>query len=174
MKTYIALFTSFLLLGNIGYAFPPVLHTRPDEWKEPRIFHTDFDKNYESRIHISKNHINKTVLKEMNKGRVYSDNKAYWFVVMSPDTMRPGPWSTKIEVFNERNYVIMIELINHAATYTTTVKWINEKLLYVEFWWGRVLGTYFIYDVEREKIIIKEMVNDGGIPFQQWRGAKTK
>lgn len=52
----------------------------------------------------------------------------------------------------------------------------NENIQITSFniiiWWGRVLGTYFIYDVEKEKIIIKEMVHDGVIPFQQFQ--KTK
>lgn len=113
-------------------------------------------------------------LKESEKERVYSSNKCYWFVINSPDIMKAGPWSTQIKVFNERNYITEIELLDHAATYMTRVEWVNEKLLYIQFWWGRVLGTYFIYDVEKEKIITKEMIHDGGTAFQQWQQHRQK
>jgi hypothetical protein len=160
---------------SINNVFSQQWHTTPDKWKEPRMFHSEFDKNYENRIRISHAQIDKKILSEQNtKERNYSPNKAYWFVVYSPDTMKPGPWSTEINIFNERDYIVKIELVDHAATYMTTTKWINEKLLYVEFCWGRILGTYFIFDVENEKIIIKEMVYDGGIAFQQWQQIRQK
>jgi hypothetical protein len=88
--------------------------------------------------------------------------------------MKPGPWSTEIRVFNERDDIIKIELGDHAATYGTSIKWVNEKLLYIQLWWGRILGTYFIFDVEKEKIVIKEMVYDGGIVFEQWQQNQRK
>ena len=36
-------------------------------------------------------------------------------------------------------------------------------------WWGRVLGTYFIFDVKKEEFLIKEMINDGVLPHMQWQ-----
>ena len=139
------------------------------------MFHSEFDKNYENRIRISHAQIDKKILLGKNiKERNYSPNKAYWFVAKFPDTMKPGPWSTEIRVFNERDYIIKIELVDYAAQYVTTIKWINEKLLYIELWWGRVLGTYFIFDAEKEKVVIREMVHDGGIAFQQWQQNKQK
>ena len=75
---------------------------------------------------------------------------------------------TDLWVYNERDYLIHIKLIEHSRQYIPQIKWINEKLIYVQLWWGRIVGAYFIFDVERESIIIKEMINDGQIPFQQW------
>ena len=149
-------------------------HTTPDRWKEPRMFHSEFDRDYESRIRITQVKVEKKALEENEKERNYSPNKAYWFVIYSPDTIKPGPWSTEIRIFNEREYFIKIELLDHAAQYVTKTKWINEKLLYIQLWWGRVLGTYLIFDVEKKKVVIKEMVHDGGIAFQQWQQNKPK
>ena len=174
MKIFRILFGSFLLLMSINNVFSREWHTTPDKWKEPRMFHSEFDNNYESRIRISQVKLEKKVLERNEKERNYSPNKTYWFVIYSPDTMKPGPWSTEIRVFNEREYIIKIELLDHAAQYVTKTKWINEKLLYIELWWGRVFGTYFIFDAEKEKVVIKEMVHDGGIPFQQWQQNKQK
>ncbi|MBI4823691.1 MAG: hypothetical protein HY805_05620 [Nitrospirae bacterium] len=168
MRSLVILF--FLISLNNAPAYD--WHTTPDKWTGPRIFHSEFYNNYESRIQISHTNIDEKILRE--KERNYSPNGAYWFVVYSPDIMEPGPWSTEIRVFNERDYIIKIELIDHAATYTTTIKWINEKLIYIELWWGRVLGTYFIFDVEKEKVVIREMVHDGGIAFQQWQQNKQR
>jgi hypothetical protein len=175
MKMFSILFGSFFLLMSINNVFSQQWHTTPDKWKEPRMFHSEFDKNYENRIRISHAQIDEKILLGKNiKERNYSPNKAYWFVANFPDTMKPGPWSTEIRVFNERDYIIKIELVDYAAQYVTTTKWINEKLLYIELWWGRVLGTYFIFDAEKEKVVIREMVHDGGISFQQWQQNKQK
>jgi len=150
-------------------------HTTPDKWKEPRNFYSEFDGRYESRIRISHSQKIDEKRSEKNiKEKTFSPNRAYWFTVHASDTMKPGLWSTDIEIFNERSYLIKIELSDYAATYATTARWINDKLLYVEFWWGRVLGTYFIYDVENESMIIKEMVHDGGTAYQQWQQNREK
>lgn len=77
-----------------------------------------------------------------------------------------GPWNTVIAVFNERGFHILIRLLDHSNP-DVIVTWINEKLLYINVWWGRIIGTSLIYDVENEGFIYKEMVHDGVIPFQQ-------
>lgn len=169
-KRFIAIGAVFLLgLHTLSLR---AWHTAPDQWKEPRIFHSEFDDHFKERIRISPIEMGRyPTIRGADK--MVSPNKAYWYVVHSPDTMKAGPWSTEIIVYNERPYLNKIELIDHAAQYLTKTRWINEKLLYVEFWWGRVLGTYFIYDVEKEKIIIREMVNEGTVPYQQWRQNKS-
>lgn len=157
---------------DISVALSWEWHTPPDKWKEPRIFHSEFESNYEKRIVISHKKLDENSLEKSEKGRVYSPNKVYWFIFNSPDTMKEGQWSAQINIFNERNYIIEIKLIDYAATYNPRVEWINEKLLYIDFLWGRVLGTYFIYDVEKENIVIKEMTNDGDTPYQQFQQRK--
>ncbi len=152
----------------------PILSTPPDKWKEPRIFHAEFDKDYENRISVSNVELDKKILEENEREKNYSPNKAYWYLVNSPDTMKPGPWTAEIIVFNERDYFIEIKLIDYAATYKTTIEWINEKLLYIRFWLGRIAGIYFIFDIEKEKVIIKEMFWDGHQAFQQWQQGKQK
>jgi hypothetical protein len=149
-------------------------HTTPDKWEEPRVFHSEFNPDYDARIRISRSTLNTGSLEKYGQKESYSPNKSYWFVLFSPNTMQPGPWSTEIFIFNERENVVKIELLDHATQYVTTVKWINTKLLYIQFWWGRILGTYFIFDVEQEKVVVREMVHDGSIPFQQWQRNRQK
>lgn len=85
--------------------------------------------------------------------------------------MKPGPYSTTVMVYNERDYCTTITLKNHKNG-EPKVKWINQKLLYIEVWWGRILGTTLIYDVEKETMLHKEMVHDGGIDWLQWTQAQ--
>lgn len=138
-------------------------HTRPDKWSEPRRFHSEFYKHYEKRILISHD-----ILTENTGKKVLSPNKAYWFAVHRPNYMKPPPWSTNISIFNERDYLMNIRFEDH-NNYGMKVRWINEKLLYMQVWWGRILGSYLIFDVEKERTVVREMVNDGHIPFQQFQ-----
>lgn len=150
-----------IVLPAICYAID--WHTPPDKWFNPRIFHSTFGAG--KRIAITHTKITNDIEKHH-----YSDNKAYWFSLVKPDQMQSGPWSTIIKIFNERDYLINIKLTDHI--WNAKVKWVNEKLIYIEVWWGRVLGSYLIYDVEKEMIIIKETVHDGCIPFQQYQQTK--
>ena len=143
--------------GQTGEAW----HTPPDQWTEPRLYHSAFEKEYEKRILISR--ISKM---DAAEEMVFSPNKAYWYSYERPDFKKPGPWSTTFHVFNERNDLIGIQLVDHSQ-YEPAARWINEKLLYIQVWWGRVLGSYLIFDVEKERVVIKEMIHDGQIPFQQ-------
>jgi len=133
------------------------------KWLEPRIFHSDLEDSYESRIQIGR------IGREMDDmlGRVFSPNKAYWFSQTRPNFEKEGPWSTVIRVFNERDSLIAMKIIDH-SNYEVKTRWINEKLLYVEMWWGRIVGSYLIFDVEDVKIVAREMMHDGTNPFQQY------
>ena len=156
-------------------------HTPPDRWSEPRIFHTPFEERYESYIHIDHHRVFSSPL-----GAVFSTNHVYWFFVQALGSdeieevqylneygIRYGRFlpETPLYIFTEREMLIRIVPSKRDPDYRLrVVKWINEKLLYLEIWWGCVLGTYYVYDVEKEQIIYCEMVNDGGIPFIQWQG----
>lgn len=137
-------------------------HTQPDLWTEPRIYHTSFDEEFSSRVMVVKD-----TLFDPAAERVFSPNRAYWFSKEVPQFSEEGPWNTSVCVFQEREYLLRISLFDH-DTVEPEVRWINEKLLYVQVWWGKILGTTMIFDVEEENFIDKEMVHWGLIDFQQW------
>jgi predicted phosphodiesterase len=144
-----------------------VFHTTPNRWSEPRVFHTPFEDEYAQRI----------VMEQIERPAAisratFSPNGAYSFVVNEPDFQQPGPWNTTIFVDNERDRLLQIKLLDR-RNYRLDVSWINEKLLFVGVWWGRVLGTDIIVDIEREEILYREMKHDGSIPFQQWSAPAT-
>ncbi len=72
-----------------------------------------------------------------------------WFAAEEPDTTREGPWVTRISIFRggETNHCIRLELSNHISA-GVRPSWINEKLLFVNVWWGRIAWTDFIVNTQ--------------------------
>jgi len=143
-------------------------HTTPDKWEQSRIFHTPFDDYWADRISITKQPFN-----EITGEKNYSANKAYWFIANQPDTMKAGPYDFTVNIYNERDYIIKLNFLDIYGNFERQAYWINEKIIYSEIWLGRVLGIALIYDVEKELVIYKEMINDGGIPFMQYKQMNT-
>ncbi len=153
-------------------------HTTPDKWKEPRTYQTPILTEYSDRVsldHLStEGHFNVKVL---------SPNNAYWFAVNgdwpSPPTIECDGIEFLIEtseaaiyVFTERDYLLRIRMRDHYPNFTIGARWLNERLLFVRVWWGRILGSDFLVDVENERIVHSEMIHYGAIEFQQWRQKK--
>jgi len=128
----------------------------PDCWSEERNIHGgDFDDIWKANTAFKK--LTGTKLKP----GVYSPNKGYYFVA------EDGRPSGAVTIFAEKNYLIRIEF--SALFGLGEVKWINEKLLFMRPWWGRIAATDLIYDVEAEKVIYAESVTDAYLAFQQFR-----
>ena len=153
-----------LILTGKALADDTLWHTSPDKWSEPRTFHSAFDEEFSKGIVVSrvKAKYNDQLKKEL------SPNKAYWYNVQKTDYTKPGPYSTNILIYNERGgYLLNLQLLDHSQ-YEPNIKWVNEKLIYIDVWWGRILGSSIIFDVEKEQIIYKEMMHDGVLPYQQY------
>ena len=144
-------------------------HTTPDKWDEPRIFHTAFDDQWADRVQLAKEPV-----RDVNETMYVSPNGAYWYAMEMSEIFEPTQRNATIRIYNERDDFFCIRLADINSSYECRAEWINEKLLYVRFWLGRVLGVDLIVDVETEQIVYQEMVNDGGIPFLQWQQARTE
>ncbi len=87
----------------------------------------------------------------------FSPHQTRWVTSNRPDTMRPGPWTTVL--FVEGNKAnpgyLKLEFRNHAS-YGVDAKWLNEKLLFLQVWWGRVGSTDLILDVETSQVLYCE------------------
>ena len=95
------------------------------------------------------------------KPGVYSPNKGYYFIV---ENGRPDG---AVTIFAEKPYLIRIEFSELFGL--ANVKWINEKLLFIRPWWGRIAATDLIYDVEAERVIHSDGVIDAYQAFLQYR-----
>jgi hypothetical protein len=101
--------------------------------------------------------------------RALSPNRAYWFSIEAADFTRPGPWTSRLLVFTERPELLRLTIVDHDNT-APTASWVNEKLLFVRIWWGRIAATDLILDVEAGTILSEEMRWWGAIAFEQFRG----
>lgn len=138
-------------------------HSKPVCWPDGRLIHRDFQEHYQDRITINQ------VAYVSSEDQVLSPNKGYWFSTIEPERDKIPDNVAKVFVYNERNYLLEIGATD--LTGMTEPTWINEKLLLLEFWWGRVLATQLIFDVEAEAVVWKEMYADGWNAYNQTKGA---
>ena len=148
-------------------AFTDQWHTPPDKWAEPRVYQTPFDEAFAKRIEVGR-----CPMPAALPERSLSPNKAYWYATIAPDRTKPGPWNAEILIYNERDYLVRIRLTD--IHYCREVEWVNEKLLRIRVWWGRICGTDLILDVEQERIICRETLWDGTIAFEQYQQGKKR
>lgn len=82
-------------------------------------------------------------------GAVVSPQGTRWFVLAEPDFLAPGPWRTVLTVTARATEAPGWRLtVGDHASYGVRAHWLNEKLLFVEAWWGRVAATDLVLDVE--------------------------
>jgi hypothetical protein len=128
----------------------------PDCWREERNIHGgDSDAVWQANTVIRK--LNNTLLKP----GIFSPNKGYFFVTEG------GRPSGAVTIYAEKTYLIRIEFAELFGL--SEVKWVNERLLFMRPWWGRIAATDLIYDVEAEKIPYAESATDAYLAFQQFR-----
>jgi len=108
-----------------------------------------------------KNTFIKTIRAENPKPGELSRNKGYFFLVEG------GSPNGKITIYAEKDHLVQISFSELFGL--SDVKWINEKLLFMRPWWGRIAATDIIYDVEKEQVIYSEFVTDGYMAFQQFQ-----
>ena len=85
-----------------------------------------------------------------------------WFVQLDPDyTSTKEPWSTTLYIKggDDGQNVLKAQFIDHGNTFSAS--WINEKLLFVEVWWGRIASSDLILDVNQGTVIYDELARYG-------------
>jgi len=128
----------------------------PDCWADARFIHSqDMLDIWKDRTLIRR------VRDSKPKAGTYSPNNGYYF------SLEGGRPTGSVTIYAEKDYLLRIEFFELFGL--GDVKWVNEKLLFMRPWWGRILGTDLIYDVEAERIVYAETVTDGYLAFQQFR-----
>ena len=152
-KTLIALFIFATVVNAAERDWPGA---PPDCWSEERIVHRgDFADLWQENTAFKKLDGQKL------KPGIFSPNKGYYFVT------NDGRPNGAVTVFAEKSYLIRIVFSQLFGL--SDVKWINEKLIFMRPWWGRIAATDLIYDVEAEKVIHAEGVMDAYLAFLQYR-----
>ncbi|MEJ2130868.1 MAG: hypothetical protein P8Y95_04430 [Gammaproteobacteria bacterium] len=77
-----------------------------------------------------------------------------------PDFMQEGAWNTKLAVLGNRARPLglTIEIRDHANNPVHT-QWLSEKLLFLRVWWGRIVSTDLVLDVETGDPVYAEEAN---------------
>jgi len=85
-----------------------------------------------------------------------TENGVRWLVEEKPDTMRNRPWNTQLYIFDQtsKNHCIRVALIDHDGRVDHT--WLNDKMLFVRVWLGRIAWTDFVLDAETGRFVYLE------------------
>ena len=89
-----------------------------------------------------------------------SPNNGYAFVGQG------GRPDGRVTIDAEKDHLVEIRFSNLFGL--SEVRWVNEKLLFMRPWWGRIAATDLLFDVEREQVIYAEAVTDGTLAHRQY------
>jgi hypothetical protein len=129
----------------------------PDCWTQPRNYHGPAEGyDWRARVFVDTVPRNGPI-----EGGTVSPNHGYAFRQDTDDA------SATITVDAEKDHLLRIRI--EGTIGISDVRWINEKLLFLRPWWGRIAATDLILDVETERFIYEESVTYGGIAFSQYK-----
>jgi hypothetical protein len=98
------------------------------------------------------------------KDKKWSPQGTRYLLLQSADFNKPGPWTTTVFIggagLNGR--LLKLSLIDHESG-GVQVQWLNEKLLFVDVWWGRIVSVDLIVDINSRTFLYKEMAEYGDI-----------
>jgi hypothetical protein len=95
--------------------------------------------------------------------RVASPQGTRWLVSLNPDYMKPGPWDTTLIIGNNAGGAPILKASFRDHGNTFSANWLNEKLIYIQVWWGRIVSSDMILDVEKQAFIYNEVANYGAL-----------
>lgn len=157
MKSVILTLTIFLGFQTLG--FTQNFHTNPLCWDDPRIIFPEDEQTtleaWESAHRLT--HVQESMPEEYH----LSPNNAYAFYL---ETLKKEG-THRLFIFNERPRLTALEL--EKIWSIQDIKWINEKLIYLRVWLGRIAGVDVLFDVEQERFLHVESFRDGEIAMQQ-------
>jgi hypothetical protein len=123
---------------------------------EGRVHYTPAEMSVlEKQIRISE--MRKSVLDTNKSTKKQSPQATRYLSVKSPDFAKPGPWTTDVFIggvgLNEKE--LDITVLDHGNGGVRT-DWVNEKLLFIQVWWGRIVSTDLIFDVDARRFVYQE------------------
>jgi hypothetical protein len=82
------------------------------------------------------------------------------YSIKEPDTTKPGPWNTDIQISGNlaRPARLAVRITDHGNG-GVRAQWLNEKLLWLQVWRGRIVSTDAILDIETSRLIWQQDAN---------------
>jgi hypothetical protein len=107
------------------------------------------------RISLTKEQLQKLNARPTSK----TDNGVRWLVEERPDTMQNGPWNTQLYIFNtvDIDHCVRVDVIDHVRGGVEHT-WLNDKMLFVKIWFGRIAWTDFVLNAETGRF---DYIEDG-------------
>jgi hypothetical protein len=124
---------------------------------ELKVQYSPFDKRYDTRMAVSTS----TPKTATPANRSASPQAMRWYFLSSPDFTKPGPWVSTLHIGSAGQGPSVVITFRDHSNNPVDVKWLNEKLLYGSVWWGRIVSTDFVFDVEKHAFLYREMANYG-------------
>jgi hypothetical protein len=99
------------------------------------------------------------VVASVDREAFYSPHGVRAFWVVAPDFSQEGPWSTAVFVADvgHGGRAVRISIENHANA-TPVVQWVNDELLHVQVWWGRIAASDLVFDVVDGVLLYSRLV----------------
>jgi hypothetical protein len=162
MKSKILLYLELVLMGATGCAS---VHESPTQYivsyplgDRPDILsYSKASAETMRQIKIDQIYLTKDQLGKLNAlPKSLSQNSVRWIVEEKPDTMRNGPWNTELYIFarDQTNRCLHLALLDNNGRVDHA--WLNDKMLFVEVWFGRIAWTDFILDAETHRFVYCE------------------
>jgi hypothetical protein len=82
-----------------------------------------------------------------------------WFTLNRLLDTKSGSRGVTVSIWSLTKHAPLVLSFINVTKGDVQVHWLNEKLLYGSVWWGRVLATDFIFDVEGKAFLYKEMAS---------------
>jgi hypothetical protein len=86
----------------------------------------------------------------------FSPQRGMWLYATQPNYHKDGPWTTTALIRSaDGNTARKLTVIDHGQG-GVKLEWLNERLLFGRIWWGTILSTDFIVDVQNREYIYQQ------------------
>ncbi len=150
-----------LLLTMFGALGIASLHAQEIPCGEARVEYEKTPQSLNQHIRIYRRLPSNLIFKQGD--REFSAQGTRWLIVKKPDYLKTGPWSTTLYIGarGENRPFLELSFRDHGNTFTAS--WLNEKLLYISVWWGRIASSELILNIEKRIFIYNETANYGQV-----------
>jgi hypothetical protein len=91
-----------------------------------------------------------------NVEKQFSPQRTFWLFAVQPNYQKDGPWTTTVLIKSaDGSTMRKITFLDH-GTGGVKLDWLNERLLFARVWWGRILSTDFIVDVQNREFLYEQ------------------